>query len=129
MMFVFVSVRIMDNVLPCFSGADVDIEDNYGETAFSVSEHFGLKSCGFRLTQFNFQRRLKKKVDVCNSPLMPHQKNDSLYPVWKKGPMVGYSKQPLNTLIYVYVYIYVYNIYIYINIYINIIRICACMGS
>lgn len=69
-------------------GADIDAEDNHGETALSIAEHFGFKSCGRHLFLFHWQQRAKKVTPARNIPLMAHQKNDSLRPVWKHGQMV-----------------------------------------
>ncbi|XP_025115445.1 ankyrin repeat domain-containing protein 35-like isoform X1 [Pomacea canaliculata] len=68
-------------------GADIDAEDNHGETALSIAEHFGFKSCGRHLFLFHWQQRAKKVTPARNIPLMAHQKNDSLRPVWKHGQM------------------------------------------
>ncbi|XP_076469945.1 uncharacterized protein LOC143300242 [Babylonia areolata] len=66
-------------------GADIDAEDDYGETSLSIAERFGYKSCGRHLFLFHWQQRAKKVTPARNIPLKPHQKTDSLYPVWKRG--------------------------------------------
>lgn len=71
------------------AGADIDAEDDYGETSLSIAERFNFKSCGRHLFLFHWQQRAKKVTPPRNIPLKPHQRNDSLYPVWKRGPKVG----------------------------------------
>ena len=78
-----------DNNFVYVTGADIDAEDDYGDTSLSIAERFGFKSCGRHLFLFHWQQRAKKVTPARSIPLMPHQKNDSLYPVWKRGQKVS----------------------------------------
>ncbi|KAL8564600.1 hypothetical protein ACOMHN_032156 [Nucella lapillus] len=78
-------------------GADIDAEDDYGETSLSIAERFGFKSCGRHLFLFHWQQRAKKVTPARNIPLKPHQRADSLYPVWKRGQKAQLYMAHLDT--------------------------------
>ena len=68
-----------------FTGADIDAEDNEGETALSIAAKFGHKTCERHLFLFRWQERAKRSRPSAEPPLMAHQYFDSAFPVWKKG--------------------------------------------
>lgn len=67
------------------SGADIDAEDEAGETALTIAAKFGHKTCERHLFLFRWQQRAKRTKPSAEHPRMAHQFFDSAFPVWKRG--------------------------------------------
>ena len=67
-------------------GADIDAEDEDGETALSIAAKFNHKSCERHLFLFRWQERAKRTRPSTQPDRMAHQFFDSAFPVWMNGP-------------------------------------------
>ena len=68
-----------------FTGADIDAEDESGQSALTIAAKFGHKTCERHLFLFRWQERAKRTKPSAEPPRMAHQYFDSAFPVWKKG--------------------------------------------
>ena len=67
------------------SGADIDAEDNFGETALSTATHFDHKDSERHLFLFRWQQRAKVTRPRTQHEMFAHQYYDSAFPVWLTG--------------------------------------------
>ena len=67
------------------TGADIDAEDDHGESALTIAAKFGHKTCERHLFLFRWQQRAKRTKPSAEPNRMAHQFFDSKFPVWKKG--------------------------------------------
>ena len=66
-------------------GADIDAEDNFGETALSTATYFDHKDSERHLFLFRWQQRAKETKPRTQHEMFAHQYYDSALPVWLTG--------------------------------------------
>ena len=67
------------------SGANIDAEDENGDTALTIANRFGHKDCERHLFLFRWQQRAKQTRAQVQHEMFAHQYFDSAFPVWLKG--------------------------------------------
>lgn len=73
------------DVLWCLLGANIDAEDNFGETALSTATYFDHKDSERHLFLFRWQQRAKESKPRMQHEMFAHQYYDSAFPVWLTG--------------------------------------------
>jgi hypothetical protein len=87
-------ITVLDLVFHFISGADINAEDEYGDTALTIASQFGHKACERHLFLFRWQQRAKQMASARPREMFAHQYFDSAFPVWLKGQhaQVYYTK-------------------------------------
>ena len=76
---------IFTDYLTFSPGADIDAEDNFGETALSTATYFDHKDSERHLFLFRWQQRAKETKPRTQHEMFAHQYYDSALPVWLTG--------------------------------------------
>ena len=66
-------------------GADINAEDEHGDTALTIAGKYGHKDCERHLFLFRWQQRAKQTRTQAPHEMFAHQYHDSAFPVWLKG--------------------------------------------